>query len=153
MLVLYSYYKQNEPACDKTNKMTCAQRGTQISLRSIPSLIRIFAALMEEALGLWLPLECTAKTDQTGQVILLVLSSGSIDFHRIVKNGFLCPSPAFTFLACSFKIIMLHLLHSKNFFSSVCLDQIPWDYKNDHLSLIWIFLLILYHISKRNNSL
>ena len=93
----------------------------------------------EEALGLWVLFECTAKT---GQVILLVLSLAQMIFTELLKMVFFV------------RVQLSHFgLHSKNFFSSVCLDQIPWDYKNDHLSLIWIFLLILYHISKRNNSL
>ena len=75
-----------EPHHDKTNKMTCAASEGSDQLGHLPSLISLLYP-HEEALGPWLPSECTVKilirlsgcrgwseSSLGGQAILLVLS-------------------------------------------------------------------------------
>ena len=69
-----------EPPHDKTNKMACApsedsdQPGHHAQSDQpghLPSLISLRCP-HEESLGPKLPIECTAKTDQTGQIPRLI---------------------------------------------------------------------------------
>ena len=74
-----------EPPHDKTNKMACAPSSDSDQPGHLPSLISLRCP-HEESLGPKLPIEHTAKTDQTGwmprlirvfaarTIILLVLS-------------------------------------------------------------------------------
>ena len=56
-----------EPPHDKTNKMACAPSEDSDQPGRLPSLISLHCR-HEETLGPQLPIESTAKTDQTGRM-------------------------------------------------------------------------------------
>ena len=60
-----------EPAHDKTYKMACAPSEDSDQPVHPPSLISL-RCLHEECSGPWLPIERTAKTDQTGRMHRLI---------------------------------------------------------------------------------
>ena len=67
------FMRITEPPHDKTNKMACAPSKDSDRPGHPPSLITVFAVHMKKSFGPKLEIECTAKTDQTGQMTDLSL--------------------------------------------------------------------------------
>ena len=75
---------------DKTNTMTCAASKFYYQSGHPQSLISLRRP-SKESLDPWLPIKCTAKTDQTGRMLRLILFlSGSTD-HLVD----FCHAPAY----------------------------------------------------------